>query len=128
MENVRLKNNLIRRLTSSNWGASTTTLRTASLAIALSQKSMLTKSMRPQHPPNKFDVLLNVLFHIITGCSRLTSYASSAGAISRIAPAKPRKKLVANKITIRLRQAATYEHILPNLFSDPHSLGSQFLK
>ena len=104
---VTARNNLIRCLARSTWGAKTTILRTAALAIVFSAAEYVPPVWERSIHTKKLDVLLNDTMRITTGCLKPT--LTHLPVLSGIAPAKPRRESATRKIS---RQAWAVKNAL----------------
>ena len=120
---VMARNNLIRCLSGSTWGANDKTLQTVALAIVNSSAEYATP-VRSSHI-KKLDVSLNEIMRIITGCVK-PSPTPLLPVLSGIAPAKLRRNYVTNKISHHAW--ANKKHPLHSLVPDSQSLHPQRLK
>ena len=115
------RNNLLRCLAGSTWGASTSTLRTSALAIVYSTAVYIwCRSVRVR----KIDAVLNHTMRITTGCLRPTP--ADFLQLSGIVPASLRRKHLVHRLT---QQAASYDgHPLNKLVMEVQSLRPKRLK
>ena len=119
------RNNFIRCLSGSTWGANAKTLRTAALAIVYSSAEYATPVWSRSSHTKKLDVSLNDTMRIITGCVKSTP-THLLPVLSGIAPAKLRRNYVSNKIFYHAW--VNKEHPLHSLVPDPQNLCPQRLK
>ena len=122
---VMARNNFIRCLSGSTWGANAKTLRTAALAIVYSSAEYATPVWSRSSHTKKLDVSLNDTMRIITGCVKPTP-THLLPVLSGIAPTKRRRNYVSNKISYHAW--ANKEHPLHSLVPDPQNLRPQRLK
>ena len=122
---MKARNNFIRCLSGSIWGANAKTLQTAALAIVYSSAdcAILVWS-RISHTKN-LDVSLNDTMRIITGCVKPTP-THLLRVLLGTAPAKLSRNYAINNISCLAW--ANKEHPLHSLVSDPQSLRPQRLK
>ena len=124
-EKVMARNNFIRCLSGSTWGANAKTLRTAALAIVYSSAEYATAVWSRSSHTKKLDVSLNDTMRIITGCVKPTP-THLLPVLSGIAPAKLRRNYVSNKMSYHAW--VNKEHPLHSLVPDPQNLRPQRLK
>ena len=72
---VSSRNNLLRRLAGSKWGACATTLRTSALALVYSAAEYASPAWCRSSHAKKLDTALNDTMRLITGCLRPTPTA-----------------------------------------------------
>ena len=94
---VMARNNFIRCLSGSTWGANAKTLRTAALAIVYSSAEYATPARSRSSHTKKLGVSLNNTMRITTGCVKPTS-THLLLVLSGIAQAKLRGSYATNKI------------------------------
>ena len=121
---VSSRNNLLRRLAGSSWGASPSTLRTGALALVNSAAEYACPAWSRSAHAKKLDITLNETMRIVTGCLKLTP-TEFLPVLSGIAPAALRRE----KHTHRLVSKASQDpnHLLHKLVSDFQDLGRQRL-
>ena len=119
------RNNFIRCLSGSTWGANAKTLRTAALAIVYSSAEYATPVWSRSSHTKKLDVSLNDTMRIITSCVKPTP-THLLFVLSGIAPAMLRRNYVTNKISHHTW--VNKEHPLHSLVPDPQNLCPQRLK
>ena len=124
-EIVMARNNFIRCLSGSTWGANAKALRTAALAFVYSSAVYATPIWSRSSHTKKLDVSLNDTMRIVTACVKPTP-THLLSVLSGIAPAKLRRNYVANKISHHAW--VNNEHPLHSLVPDPQSLRPQNLK
>ena len=104
---VRTRNNLLRKLANSSWGASAPTLRTTALALCYSAAEYACPVWERSAHSHKLDPALNDCCRAITGCLKPTS-VDSLHVLSGIAPPDIRRS-VASRME-RLRQTQDTRH------------------
>ncbi|XP_072169950.1 uncharacterized protein [Diadema setosum] len=87
---VSSRNNLLRRLAGSSWGANTSTLRTRALALVYSAAEYAASAWCRSVHTHKLDTTLNETLRIITGCLRPTP-SELLPVLAGIAPAALRR-------------------------------------
>ena len=122
---VMARNNFIRYLCGSAWGANAKTLRTATLAIVYSSSEYATSVWSRSSHTKTLDVSLNDTTRITTGCVKPT-HTHLLSVLSGIVPAKPRRNCVTNKISYHAW--ANKKDPLHSLVPDPQSLRPQRMK
>ena len=119
------RNNLLRCLAGSTWGASTSILRTRALAIVRSTAEYVAASWCRSVHVRKIDAVLNHTMRIITGCLRPTP-ADFLPVLSGIAPASLRRKHLVHRL---IQQTASCDgHPLNKLVMEAQSLWPKRLK
>ena len=88
---VSSRNNLLRRLAGSSWGANTTTLRTGAIALVYSAAEYAAPAWCRSVHTRKLDTTLNETLRIITGCLRPTP-SEFLPVLAGIAPAALRRE------------------------------------
>ena len=113
IENIKKKvgtrNNIIRKLRTSKWGATPTTLRSSALALCYSAAEYACPVWERSTHAKKLDPTLNETCRMITGCLKPTN-TNSLSVLAGIAPSDTRRA-VANR-TERTRQATDERHPL----------------
>ena len=104
---VRTRNNLLRKLINSSWGASVSTLRATALALCYSAAEYACPVWERSSHSKKLDPILNDSCRAISGCLKPTN-VSSLYVLSGIAPPDIRRS-VASSVE-RLRQSQDSRH------------------
>ena len=94
---VSSRNNLLRRLAGSSWGANTSTLRTGALALVYSAAEYAAPAWCRSAHTSKLDIPLNETLRIITGCLRATP-SELLPVLAGIAPAALRREHHTSKL------------------------------
>ena len=97
---VSSRNNLLRRLAGSKWGACATTLRTSALALVYSAAEYASPAWCRSSHAKKLDTALNDTMRLITGCLRPTPTAFLP-VLSGIAPAPLRRELHTHRLVTK---------------------------
>ena len=92
---VNTRNNLLRKLTNSRWGAHPATVRTTALALCFSTAEYACSSWGRSRHTGHVDIALNDTCRIITGCLKATPIPCLY-ALAGIAPPHIRRKVAAN--------------------------------
>ena len=92
---VNTRNNLLRKLTNSRWGAHPATVRTTALALCFSTAEYACSSWGRSRHTGHVDIALNDTCRIITGCLEATPIPCLY-ALAGIAPPHIRRKVAAN--------------------------------
>ena len=92
---VNTRNNLLRKLTNSRWGAHPATLRTTALALCFSTAEFACSSWGRSRHTGHVDIALNDTCRIITGCLKATPIPCLC-ALAGIAPPHIRRKVASN--------------------------------
>ena len=121
---VSSRNNLLRRLAGSSWGASPSTLRTGALALVYSSAEYAAPAWCRSSHVKKLDTTLNDTLRIITGCLKPTP-TEFLPVLSAIAPAALRREHHTHRLVTKASQDPN--HLLHNLVSGSHKLGRQRL-
>ena len=113
------RNNLLRRLAGSSWGANTSTLRTGALALVYSAAEYAAPAWCRSAHTRKLDTTLNDTMRLITGCLRSTP-SELLPVLAGIAPAALRRE----HLTHSLVNKASLEprHPLHNLVQTSNSV------
>ena len=119
------RNNFIRCLSGSTWGANAKLLQTAALAIVYSSAEYAIPIWSLSSHAKKLDVSLIDTMRIITGCVKPTPTQLLSVRLE-IAPAKLSRNYAINNISYLAW--ANKKHPLHSLVSDPQSLRPQRLK
>ena len=122
---VMARNNFIRCLSGSTWGANAKNFRAAAIAIVYNSAEYVTQVWSRSSHTKKLGVSLNDIMRITTGCVK-PSPKHILPVFSGIAPAKLRRSYITNKISHHAW--AIKEHPLHSLVPDPQSLRPQRLK
>ena len=91
---VNTRNNLLRKLTNSRWGAHPDTVRTTALALCFSTAEYACSSWGRSRHTGHVDIALNDTYRIITSCLKATPI-SCLYALAGIAPPHIRRKVAA---------------------------------
>ena len=100
---VSARNNPLRRLAGSSWGAHTSTLRTGALALVYSTAKYAAPAWCRSTHSKKLDVTLNDTMRIVNGCLRPTP-VSYFPALSGIAPPALRREHHTDRLTMKSQQ------------------------
>ena len=92
---VNTRNNLLRKLTNSRWGAHLATVRTTALALYFSTAEYAFSSWGCSRHTGHVDIALNDTCRIITGCLKATPIPCLY-ALAGITPPHTRRKVAAN--------------------------------
>ena len=103
------RNNIIRKLRTSTWGATPTTLRSSALALCYSAAEYAYPVWERSTHANKLDATLNDTCRMITGCLKPT-HTNSLPVLAGIAPSDTRRAVLSR--TERTRQATDERHPL----------------
>ena len=106
---VGTRNNIIRKLRTSKWGATPTTLRSSALALCYSAAEYSCPVCERSTHANKLDATLNETCRMITGCLKPTN-TNSLPVLAGIAPSVIRRAVASR--TERTRQATDERHPL----------------
>ena len=122
---VSSRNNLLRRLAGSSWGAYTSTLRTGALTLVYSAAEYASPVWCRSAHAKKLDVTLNDTMRIVTGCLRRTP-VSYLPVLSGIAPPALRRE----HHTLRLVKKAQQDdqHLLHARIPTQQNPGRQRLR
>ena len=119
---VSSRNNLLRRLAGSMWGASATTLRTSALALVYSAAEYASPAWCRSSHAKKLDTALNDTMRLITGCLRPTPTAFLS-VLSGIAPAPLRRELHTHRLVTKA--SSNPNNLLHDVVEGSVSLGQQ---
>ena len=122
---VSSRNNLLRRLAGSKWGACATTLRTSALALVYSAAEYASPAWCRSSHAKKLDTALNDTMRLITGCLRPTPTAFLP-VLSGIAPAPLRRELHTHRLVTKA--SSNPNNLLHDIVEGSVSLGQQRLK
>ena len=122
---VSARNNLLRRLAGTSWGASTSTLRTGALALVFSTAEYAAQAWCRSTHCKKLDRTLNDTLRLITGCLRPTP-THLLPVLAGIAPPGLRRENLTDKLTNK--SLAADDHPLHKLTSESQHLGRQRLR
>ena len=118
---IRTRNNIIRKLRTSKWGATSTTLRSSALALCYSAAEYACPVWERSTHAKKPDVTLNETCRMITGCLKQT-HNNSMPVLAGIAPSDIWRAVASR--TERTRQTTDQRHppngqlgVLPRLKS-----------
>ena len=106
---VGTRNNIIRKLRTSKWGATTTTLRSSALALCYSAAEYACPVWELSIHAKKLDVTLNETCRMITGCLKPTN-TNSLPVLAGIAPPDTGRAVASR--TERTRQTTDQRHPL----------------
>ena len=106
---VGTRNNIIRKLRTSKWGATPTTLRSSALALCYSAAEYACRVWERSTHAKKLDATLNETCRMITGCLKPTN-TNSLPVLAGIAPSDTRRAVTSR--TERTRQATDERHPL----------------
>ena len=106
---VGTRNNIIRKLRTSKWGATPTTLRSSALALCYSAAEYACPVWERSTHAKKLDAILNETCRMITGCLKPTN-TNSLPILAGIAPSDIRRAVASR--TERTRQATDERHPL----------------
>ena len=106
---VGTRNNIIRKLRTSKWGATPTTLRSSALALCYSAAEYACPVWERSTHANKLDGTLNETCRMITGCLKPTN-TNILPVLAGIAPSDIRRAVASR--TERTRQATDERHPL----------------
>ena len=106
---VGTRNNIIRKLRTSKWGATPTTLRSSALALCYSAAEYACPVWERSTHAKKLDATLNETCRMITGCLKPTN-TNSLPVLVGIAPSHIRRAVASR--TERTRQATDERHPL----------------
>ena len=106
---VGTRNNIIRKLRSSKWGASPTTLRSSALALRYSAAEYACPMWERYTHAKNLDATLNETCRMITGCLKPTN-TNSLPVLAGIAPSDIRRAVASR--TERTRQTTDQRHPL----------------
>ena len=101
------RNNIISRLTGTNWGASPATLRSSALALCYSSAEYACAVWERSTHARKINPALNATCRLITGCLRTTT-TDSLYILSGIAPPEIRRRAASSRE--RQRQVTDERH------------------
>ena len=104
---VRTRNNLLRKLANSSWGACASTLRATALALCYSAAEYACPVWERSSHSRKLDPILNDSCRAITGCLKATNI-DSLYVLSGIAPPGIRRSVASS--SERLRQSQDSRH------------------
>ena len=104
---VGTRNNIIRKLRTSKWGATPTTLRSSALALCYSAAEYACSVWERSTHAKKLDATLNETCRMITGCLKPTN-TNSLPVLAGIAPSDIRRAVASR--TERTRQATDERH------------------
>ena len=121
---VSARNNLLRRLAGTSWGASTSTLRTGALALVYSSAEYAAQAWCRSTHTNKLDHALNDTMRLITGCLRPTP-TDLLPVLAGIAPPRLRREHLTDKLTTK--SLADDDHLLHTITTNSQDLGQQRL-
>ena len=121
---VSSRNNLLRRLAGSAWGASPTTLRTGDLALVYSTAEYASPVWCRSTHTRELDTALNDPLRIISGCLRPTP-TEFLPVLSGIAPATLHREY--NTHGLVNKDLLDPTHLLHNLILESHQLGRKRL-
>ena len=122
---VSARNNLLRRLAGTSWGASTPTLRTGALALVFSTAEYAAQAWCRSTHTRKLDCALNDTLRLITGCLRPTP-TDLLPVLAGIAPPRLRRENLTNKLTNK--SLANDGHPLHRITTRSQDLGRQRLR
>ena len=125
-DKVASRNNLLRRLAGSSWGAHTSTLRTGALALVYSAAEYAAPAWcSSTHVKKKLDVTLNDTMRIVNGCLRPTP-VKYLPVLSGIAPPALRRE---HHTSMLVKKALLdTSHLLHACIATPQNLGRQRLR
>lgn len=106
---VSTRNNIIRKLTGTSWGADPSVLRTSSLALSISAAEYAAPVWKNSVHAKQVDVAVNESVRIITGCMKPTPL-DKIYSIAGIAPPKIRRQVSAD--IEKTKQAQDPRHML----------------
>ena len=106
---IGTRNNIIRKLRTSKWGATPTTLTSCSLALCYSAEEYACPVWERSTHAKKLDATLNETCRMITGCLKPTN-TNSLSVLAGIAPSDIRRAVASR--TERTRQATDERHPL----------------
>ena len=106
---VRTRNNIIRKLRNSKWGATPTTLRSSALVLCYSAAEWVCPVWERATHANKLNATLNETCRMIIGCLKLTN-TNSLPILAGIAPSDTRRAVTS--LTERTRQTTDERHPL----------------
>ena len=106
---VGTRNNIIRKLRTSKWGATPTTLRSSALALCYSAAEYACPVWERSTHAKKLDATLNETCRMITGCLKPTN-TNSLPVLAGIAPSDIRRAVASR--TERTRQTTDQRHPL----------------
>ena len=121
---VSSRNNLLRRLAGSSWGASPSNLRTGALALVYSAAEYASPAWSRSAHAKKLDITLNETMRIVTGCLKPTP-TEFLPVLSGIAPAALRRENYIYRLVSKASQDPN--HLVHKLVSDSQDLGRQRL-
>ena len=119
---ISARNNILRKLVGSSWGAHPHTLRTSALALCNSVAEYAGSVWLQSAHVNRVDVALNESCRIITGCLKPTP-VDKVRVLSGIAPPSIRRQVAAE--TEKSRQENDPRHLLFNYTHPPRRLKSR---
>ena len=123
---VASRNNLLRRLAGSSWGAYTSTLRTGALALVYSAAEYAAPAWcRSTHVKKKLDVTLNDTMRIVNGCLRPTP-VKYLPVLSGIAPPALRREH--HTATLVEKALLDTSHLLHARITAAQNLGRQRIR
>uniref|UniRef100_A0A8D8SZZ6 Uncharacterized protein n=1 Tax=Cacopsylla melanoneura TaxID=428564 RepID=A0A8D8SZZ6_9HEMI len=91
---VMARNNILRKLTGTSWGAKPETLRTSATALCLSTAEYAAPVWRQSAHAKEVDVAVNATVRIVSGCLK-PSPVDKLYPIVGIAPPKVRREVIA---------------------------------
>jgi len=112
-QKVNARNNILRRLTGSKWGANPSVLRTTARALCFSTGEYACPVWSRSSHAKQVDVALNETCRITTGCMKATSLPQLYRASGFAAPPQRRK-------------ATEYTEMFKQMFDDRHPLYGEF--
>ena len=114
---VNTRDNLLRKLTNSRWGAHPATVRTTALALCFSTAEYACSSWGRSRHTGHVDIALNDTCRIITGCLKATPIPCLY-ALAGLAPPRTRRKVASKKMT---RDTHSMANALPSTGFHPET-------
>ena len=117
---VNTRNNLLRELTNSRWGAHPATVRTTALALCFSTAEYACSSWGRSRHTGHVDIALNDTCRIITGCLKATPIPCLF-ALAGIAPPHIRRKVASKQIAASKKMTWDMANALPSTCFHPET-------
>ncbi|XP_055703521.1 uncharacterized protein LOC129802013 [Phlebotomus papatasi] len=95
-DKVKTRNNLLRKLVNTQWGAQPKVLRTSALALSFSAAEYAAEVWERSAHTKKVDVALNDTVRIVTGCLKSTP-VTKLYPLAGIAPPQIRRQVISSK-------------------------------
>ncbi|KAI5727952.1 hypothetical protein M8J77_009167 [Diaphorina citri] len=119
---VKARNNIVRKLTGTSWGANPHVLRTSAMALCMSTAEYAAPVWKNSAHSKQVDVAFNDTIRIVTGCLKPTP-VQKIYPIVGIAPPKIRRQVAAE--IERSKQSTDHRHPLYNHHPPPARLKSR---